>query len=108
MLIEPSDVQVDPLLETYPVSVFPTRDTFPHAGAAPACVVADVVVVPPSDVRYWNIRPLLGVTSAKAFRLLAVNPLRIITPARASPFVFCCVATRAITSPSPVIVVYVN
>ena len=60
-------------------------------------------MVPLTAARDWKIVPPPGVTSMNAFRAPAASESRTMTPARASALVLSSLATRATTSPTPVI-----
>src|SRR6185503_9699765 len=96
----PIFVHAAPSFARYAVSVDPVRTRRTHAGAVPV-PPATLVLVPPLAARYWNTRPLPGVTNADACCAPAPRPARIMTPALVHTSVLEIDATRATISPSP-------
>jgi hypothetical protein len=101
MVSLPIRVQLIPVVDRYAENFEPCRTNRTQYGAVP--VPPEVIVLdPPVVTRRWNAKPFPGVTLANAFRDVAVNVSRIMTPALAQELVFWSVATRATISPSPV------
>ena len=86
-VVEPSDAQVVPFDEIYPVKVLPVRTNFNQYGATGPAETA-LEVVPPVAARYWNVAPLEGLIATNTFLAFASSDSRIISPAFAHPLVF--------------------
>ena len=99
-VVEPTRVHVLPSDDTKPVIVEPARVSFSHTGAA-AALPAMKFVMPPVVERVMNSMPPPGFTSRITCADPAVSVSRSITPAFANVFVFCTLATRVTTCPSP-------